>query len=71
MKAEQGMGLYNIFQNMMENAIMAVSRRNKDVRNEEEDNQISIGADSNDRKAAPTGEVPRIKEDQLKDFVTT
>ena len=34
-------------------------------------NQISIGADSNDRKATPTAEVPRIKEDQLEDFVTT
>ena len=70
-KARQGMSLMNIFQGLMENAITAVGSKNKDVKDEEEDNQISIGADSNDRKAAPTGEVPRIKEDQLEDFVTT
>ena len=70
-KAEQGMGLYNILQSMMENAMMAVSSRTKDDKNEEEDNQISISADSNDRKPVPTSEVPRIKEDQIDDFVIT
>ena len=70
-KAEQGMGLMNILQSMMENAIIAVSSRNKDARNEEEDNQISISAVSNDRKSAPTSEVPRIKDGQIDDDVTT
>ena len=51
--------------------MMAVSRRTKDDKNEEEDNQISISADSNDRKPVPTSEVPRIKEDQIDDFVIT
>ena len=70
-KASQGMILINILQSIMGNALTAVGSKIKDFKDEEEDNQISIGADSNDRKAAPTGEVPRIKEDQLEDFVTT
>ena len=55
----------------MENALTAVRSRTKDVKDEEEDNQIPIGAGSDDRKAAATGEVPRIKEDQFEDIVTT
>ena len=70
-KARQGMSLMNIFTGMMENAILAVGSRKKDVKDEEEDNQISIGADSNDRKPAPTSEEPRIKADQFEDDITT
>ena len=47
------MGLYNIFQSMMENAMMAammtVSHRTKEGKDEEGDIQISIPADSNNR----------------------
>ena len=67
-KARQGMSLMNIFQILVENAITAVGSKNNDFKDEEEDNQISIGADSDDREAAPSREVPRIKEGQLEDL---
>ena len=56
-KVEQGMGLYNIFQSMMENAMMAammaVNHRTKEGKDEEGDIQISIPADSKNRKPQP------------------
>ena len=70
-KVEQGMGLYNIFQSMMENAMMAVNHRTKEGKDEEGDIQISIPTDSNNRKPAPTLEVPGIKENESENFVIT
>ena len=70
-KTEQAMGFHHIWQSLMENALMAVSNRTKEDKDDEEDIQISISADSDDRKPAPTSEIPGIKEDQFNDFVIT
>ena len=52
-------------------AMMAANHRTKGGKDEEEDIQISIPADSNNSKPAPTLEVPGIKETKSENFTIT
>ena len=67
-KAKRGMNLMNIFQVLMEEAFTGILAKRNNFKDEEEDNQISISANSDDRKTTPTKEVTQIKADQSEEL---
>ena len=56
-KAKHGMNLMNIFQVLMEEAFTGTLAKKNNFKDEEEDNQISISANSDDRETTPSKEV--------------
>ena len=67
-KARDGMNLMNIFQTLMEEAFTGILAKRNNFKDEKEDNQNSICANSDDRETTPTKEVTQIKADQSEEL---